>query len=291
MFFSGSELDDSVDDEDYVPEIPSTTTAGPTTSATVEDNGQATYPLASTTTAGPTTSVTVEDNGQATYPVASTTTAGPTTSVTVEVNGQATYPVASTSTAGPTTSVTVEENAASSDDSTEDGPLEMHTPKRLKRPLPQTWKQHQAQTKRLSGETYTNRAGNEKAARRMGNPCTSTFCQKSKLRQCQTIAEQTREWIFYHFWSMSTWTERQTYIKALVTKVDVKQKKSTQDSRRSLSYCYVLKPADGTAVAVCKKLFAATFGVAERTVTSWLKDETDAPEIGTRTPKTGKEKS
>ena len=150
MFFSGSELDD----EDYVPEIPSTTTAGPTTSVTVEDNGQATYPVASTTTAGPTTSVTVEDNGQATYPVAST------------------------STAGPTTSVTVEENAASSDDSTEDGPLEMHTPKRHKRPLPQTWKQH---TKRLSGETYTNRAGNEKAARRMGNPCTSTFCQKSKF--------------------------------------------------------------------------------------------------------------
>jgi hypothetical protein len=91
--------------------------------------------------------------------------------------------------------------------------------KRRKHPEPSKWKQNVSMNKRLGGVSYTNKKGHIKGAKQVGPRCTSGYCKKSSLRDCETISEEQREWIFKQFWSMNTWSERRLYITTLVTKV------------------------------------------------------------------------
>ena len=69
--------------------------------------------------------------------------------------------------------------------------------------------------KRLKGEAY-KKNGQDKQERKLGQPCTSEFCQKSSLRRGELINEEERK---YKFWSMQSWTERHLYIQTLVVEV------------------------------------------------------------------------
>ena len=93
--------------------------------------------------------------------------------------------------------------------------------KRNKQPQRSKWKQNVVKSKRLRGVPYTNKKGQVKGQKTLGAPCVSTYCQKSKLRSCQSITEDQREWIFNKFWSMESWAERRSYIQALISRVSV----------------------------------------------------------------------
>ena len=56
---------------------------------------------------------------------------------------------------------------------------EATSPKRRKRPAVQKWKSSISKEKRLNGEAFRNRKGNEREAKAIGQPCTSEYCRKS----------------------------------------------------------------------------------------------------------------
>ena len=91
--------------------------------------------------------------------------------------------------------------------------------KRHKCITPQKWKRQVIKTKRLKGENYTNAKGKKRQARVMGAPCTSSYCKRSSLRSCQSLTENDRQEIFDRFWSISSWGERRSTVRALVDKV------------------------------------------------------------------------
>lgn len=103
----------------------------------------------------------------------------------------------------------------------------------------------------------------EVGSRKIGPPCTSKKCQKSKVFQCNLFTEIERTEIFKKFWEYLTWDMKRTYISSLVDSVPAKRKK--ENSRRNETLLYSLKK--GTEkVRVCKKMFLATLGVNEWTV-------------------------
>ena len=106
----------------------------------------------------------------------------------------------------------------------------------------------------------------------MGPTCTSTYCQKSKSRYCFTFDEERRKAIFTEFWNMGSWDERYTYVKTIVKKVKKKQARSESEERDS-SYEWNLSSTEGEHKQVCRKMFASTLVVSERTLCSWLTKE------------------
>ena len=91
--------------------------------------------------------------------------------------------------------------------------------KRCKRAKEESWAQNVLKNKRLKGEAYKNKNGQEKEKRSLGPPCISEFCKKSSLHSCELIKEEDRKFIFNKFWSIGSWTERHLYIQTLVVKV------------------------------------------------------------------------
>lgn len=164
-------------------------------------------------------------------------------------------------------------------------------PKRSKRAAPMRWKKNTAKLNRLQGVQFTSLNDTVKAAKVMGPPCESAYCQKSKLRACQEVTNDMRHSLFNRFWKMESWSERRTYVKTAVTKIEIKQKKS-QNSRRPSSFAYNLKMEDGTALQVCKSMFASTLGLSQRTLGLWLNPQveegatTSIPK--SKVPKTGR---
>ncbi|XP_063590497.1 uncharacterized protein LOC134767429 [Penaeus indicus] len=152
----------------------------------------------------------------------------------------------------------------------------MNKTKRHKRSDPEKWQQNIYKKKRLTGVQRTGKTGKDIPAAKMGPPCQSKFCQKAKAHYCQFITEEQRRHIFHKFWSITSWEARQIYIRTLISKKEIKQKKKIQGSRRQASYAYNLQLQDGSIHQVCKPLFASTFGVPERTLMSWITDRGDS---------------
>ena len=75
--------------------------------------------------------------------------------------------------------------------------------------------------KRLKGEGYTNIYGKERKPRTIGPPCSSTFCLRSSLRNCQSFDDEQRTKIFKMFWEMDDWKERKAFVCSLVNEVGV----------------------------------------------------------------------
>lgn len=144
--------------------------------------------------------------------------------------------------------------------------------KRNKRLSPSTWKQNESKQKRLKGLSYKSKCGKEVSAKAMGPPCNSKFCQRVSTRDCQVLTKEQRQWVFDKIWAMNSWEERRLYVTTLVTKVNIKQKKVAEGSRRNSSLSYQLQLEDRTSVNVCKALFSSTLGLPERTITEWLND-------------------
>lgn len=144
--------------------------------------------------------------------------------------------------------------------------------KRNKRLSPSTWKQNESKQKRLKGLSYKSKCSKEVSAKAMGPPCNSKFCQRVSTRDCQVLTKEQRQWVFDKIWAMNSWEERRLYVTTLVTKVNIKQKKVAEGSRRNSSLSYQLQLEDRTSVNVCKALFSSTLGLPERTITEWLND-------------------
>nr|XP_039261034.1 uncharacterized protein LOC120337333 [Styela clava] len=143
--------------------------------------------------------------------------------------------------------------------------------KRVKRARPFGWKNNICKRNRLAGLNYKSRKGKQNIARKMGMPCKSTYCRKPSLRQCASLTEDERQWVFKNFWKMESWSERRSYVRASVSKVTTKQRKIAENmSRRKSSFEYHLQLQNGTCILVCKKLFSATIGISQRTLLSWL---------------------
>ena len=87
----------------------------------------------------------------------------------------------------------------------------------------------------------------------MSKKCESFFCHKSKLRKCSDVPEEERVLIFKSFWEMTSWSERRNVVRALVTSVSKKQKKS-EKNKRANNFLYKLRLQNGTLLQVCKKM-------------------------------------
>lgn len=71
-------------------------------------------------------------------------------------------------------------------------------------------------------------------AREMGPPCSSKYCEKSKVRHCEKFDESTRSKIFRSFWDLSPWSAKQIFVQCLVKSVNVNNTGSgTNGSRRN----------------------------------------------------------
>ena len=148
--------------------------------------------------------------------------------------------------------------------------------KRQRKPSPADWKKNATKNKRKKGVEYISTKGKEIPARSVGELCTSFYCIKSDKRDCQDISRDVQLAIFKYFWvDLTEWSERKVYVSTLVSKVPIKQKTTGVNSRRQNTWEYSLS-YQNKVYRVCKKLFAATVGLPERTVLSWLEQSDQA---------------
>lgn len=76
--------------------------------------------------------------------------------------------------------------------------------------------------KAKTNETFKVKQDVFKPARSMKPACTSAFCKKSKLRSCDNINEQQRQYLFENFWKNMNWEQRRSFITSHVNKVPKK---------------------------------------------------------------------
>ncbi|CAG9796288.1 unnamed protein product [Diatraea saccharalis] len=150
----------------------------------------------------------------------------------------------------------------SSDD--EYGDLNSNRKRSLKRfGDPNKWDKSVTKNKRMKGEEYIGYRRDKKVkrnekfkvlhdiqrpAREMGPKCTSTFCNKSKVRGCSSLNDDERQNIFSKFWKHMTWEQR----------------KQRSDSKQ-----YFLSTSIGR-IQVCMQTFLRTLGLKESTVRCWM---------------------
>lgn len=146
---------------------------------------------------------------------------------------------------------------------------------------PSQWNDGKNKKLREQGKSYKGwerpkdgkgKRGHERDERKLGPPCKSEACKKSKFRQCQGIEMNERDEIFSNFWEKLSWDQKKMYIVSLVTKAEKKHttKKPGELSRKNFSYSYNLKKLNGTTVPVCKTMFLNTFGLKEWSVQDWV---------------------
>lgn len=154
---------------------------------------------------------------------------------------------------------------------------------------PDYWIRDKVKRARERGEAYygyCNKNVDAKSGRRsfgralreqrsLGPPCTSSFCERSKKRQCSRFTETIRQHIFDRFWKTLGWDERKTFI---VESVDIMQPKrrtciDVESSRRGVTCSYFLC-IGGQRHNICRQLFLNTLGLKEATVQYWLMQNT-----------------
>ncbi len=76
-------------------------------------------------------------------------------------------------------------------------------------------------------------------ARKMGSPCTSHFCKKSKLRHCSKFNEDARTTIFKSFWKeLKSWDGRQMFVQSLVKRMPQKNPVAPNASNRPFQFFF-----------------------------------------------------
>ncbi|KAG8317448.1 hypothetical protein J6590_108362 [Homalodisca vitripennis] len=121
--------------------------------------------------------------------------------------------------------------------------------------------------KTAEGKTYHD---TEREGRRMGPPCTSRFCERSKVRFCNSIIQQERQEIFSNYWNNMNWDQRKVFIVNNVLKTPVKRRVAEGDeSRRNDTLTYYLT-VNGKKMKVCQNMFLQTLGIKKWTVRYWL---------------------
>ena len=152
--------------------------------------------------------------------------------------------------------------------------------KRSKRPQPQTWKRNRAKDARLKGNAYIDRAGQAVPKRSMGPPCINSYCEVVG-NQCRQISEHDRGMIFRYFWmQLHTEGERRAFVHSCVHRIS--------DGAVRTKNKWTLKLTDGRCLTVCRKLFASTLGVPEKTLNTWLGRKAKSGPKQTKAARTGK---
>ena len=139
------------------------------------------------------------------------------------------------------------------------------------------WKRNANKDLRMKGQTYMGSTKgkdgkmitDQKQPRRQGPKCTSAYCMKSKLRNCNDISEEDRTELFNSFWTKLDWKQRKTYVASLV---DCKSPQNCRrkESRRSGTLQNHLR-VNGGRRRVCRTMFLNTFGLREWSVRAWAK--------------------
>uniref|UniRef100_A0A6P7H3W8 Uncharacterized protein LOC114344053 n=1 Tax=Diabrotica virgifera virgifera TaxID=50390 RepID=A0A6P7H3W8_DIAVI len=137
------------------------------------------------------------------------------------------------------------------------------------------WTSEKKRLQRNKGEEYFSRRKTEqgkivfdvpRASRQLKPRCNHTI---SAFFKCSSVSDNLRQNIFTTYWNMSR-PEKKCFIKALVLKKEVKQRRTDNpNSRRGSSFQYHLKDV-GTTFHVCKKIFLHTLDVGEWTVHAWV---------------------
>lgn len=124
---------------------------------------------------------------------------------------------------------------------------------------------------------YKGKRGTGREERKLGPPCQSSSCLKSKLRECPTVSEEDREILFKTFWGKMSWDQKKVYIASLVKRTEKSRTKSKkgEDSRRKNTLVYTLKLPGGKSVEVCKRFFLSTFCLGEWSVHNWASGATE----------------
>ncbi|XP_060908623.1 THAP domain-containing protein 11-like isoform X3 [Labrus mixtus] len=125
--------------------------------------------------------------------------------------------------------------------------------KKKKRGNPEKWRVNIEKKRRMRGQSSRGRKNQEqvlKEERKMGKPCQSAACQRSKRMHCREVDELKREEIFKYFWDKLDWKERKVFGKSLVEVSGVKRRRTEADiSRRSASnFCHLV--LDGRRLSV-----------------------------------------
>lgn len=90
-----------------------------------------------------------------------------------------------------------------------------------------SWNDAKNKQLRESGKGYVGwkkpkngkgKRGPDRESRKLGPPCASNACRKSKLRQCQSVEEEERKELFSYFWEKLSWDQKKLYTISLLTK-------------------------------------------------------------------------
>lgn len=100
-----------------------------------------------------------------------------------------------------------------------------------------------------------------RSARKQPETCSSKFCFRSVIRQCNSFSETERSTIFQYFWKMK-WCQKKFYVCNLIECVSTKRK-------------YFLMKSGNKKVQVCIKMFLNTLGIKEKMLRCWLNSKMD----------------
>ena len=138
---------------------------------------------------------------------------------------------------------------------------------------PANWQRNIAKRRCNSGESYINKKGIQKPARRMKHACGYNCRFK-----CQSkYPNEIREEIFHSFWKLADIDKQRQFILQYTEKKQKKKTKLGQTNRRKSSISWFLpnpnyqSHCDNIKVKVCKTLFLNTLGISDKMVTTVYK--------------------
>lgn len=95
-----------------------------------------------------------------------------------------------------------------------------------------------------------------RSARKQLDTCSSKFCNRSAVRNCNLFSATERSSIFQYFWKMK-WCQKKFYVCNLI---------ESEFSKRK----YYLMKSDNKKVQVCRRMFLNTLGIKEKMIRCWL---------------------
>ncbi|KAL5273998.1 hypothetical protein ACFFRR_000637 [Megaselia abdita] len=115
-----------------------------------------------------------------------------------------------------------------------------------------------SKVKRISGESYVNRLGKLRPARKMGPPCLDNCKYKCKER----ISEEDRQEIFDHYWQLNSDYVKRQFIAQCLESTERKYMRVNSKSCRSANTSFNFSVTSGKE-RVCKRFFVRTLGIGE----------------------------
>lgn len=122
-------------------------------------------------------------------------------------------------------------------------------PKRMKKTHNSTSrKRKDNKMKRQAGLKYVGfsvkngkmKQDNIRMERKMGPPCSSPFCAKSKLRHCAKFTDDIRSTIFTSFWSdLKSWESKKMFVQGLVRRNPTQNSIVKESSRKPFSQYFL----------------------------------------------------